>query len=71
MSALSGWQPIETAPSGEYVLLYLTRPSRSHVAWDIGANDGNGWYDQSAHELEPYDWRATHWQPLPPPPVKP
>lgn len=67
------WQPIETAPKNQLVLIYLRRPSRHQVAWDVAhfeeAPRGHfTWRDQSSHDLEMYDWRATHWRPLPDPP---
>ena len=70
-----GWQPIETAPKNRLVLTYAVRPSRSQVGYDVGLFETVGkdsvWYDQSYHELELYDWRVTHWMPLPAPPVIP
>lgn len=53
------WQPIETAPKGEVVLVYS-----SHGV-DI-AHFGllyEGWLDENYEDIDP-----THWMPLPPPP---
>ena len=65
------WQPIETAPKGESVLLYcrgfasvycgrkrygnLGEPQQSEFAWRC---------DSSGRFASP-----THWMPLPPPPL--
>jgi len=57
------WQPIETAPYSQIVLLaiegkYLTTGFRGRVM---------GWTWDSVDE-EPLDGTATHWMPLPAPP---
>jgi hypothetical protein len=64
------WQPIETAPRDQFVLVYARRPSRHHVCWDVAQCESphGTWRDQSSHEIELYDWRVTHWMPLPDPP---
>jgi len=51
------WQPIETAPKGHAVLLWLTRGGARCVIDDWGD------YDRYNHP------RITHWMPLPPAPI--
>ena len=46
------WQPIETAPKGERVLVYNPLNGRRDIV--------NGWEDKSIF--------ATHWMPIPEPP---
>jgi len=56
-----GWQPIETAPKGELVLV-----STDGKCFDIAlTNDGHLWWSNS----EVTFCFPTHWQPLPPPPA--
>ena len=50
---VDAWQPIETAPKWESILIY--QPKFNRVA--ISLNDG--------FEYK----HATHWMPLPPPPI--
>jgi len=53
------WRPIETAPKdGTWVLLW----SDSH--WSVARNDRGRWDDG-----ERWQDRATHWMPLPAPPL--
>jgi hypothetical protein len=51
------WQPIETAPVAEWVL--VRSQSRCWVA--VQPRDGVGWYDVDTRSQEPIEWR-----PLPP-----
>lgn len=76
--APGGWQPIETAPLDQMILLAgRSGPEREQYvvsgAWcATGNGDGPFWTDYSVKhwsmewysELEP-----THWMPLPAPPV--
>lgn len=48
------WQPIETAPKDECIVIYQPRFKRVTTA----INDGFDWV------------HATHWQPLPAPPAQ-
>lgn len=54
------WQPIESAPIGEYVLCRL--PNVTYIAYQ-SAKLG-GWRSELGHELN----TPTHWMPLPTPP---
>lgn len=61
---VSGWQPIETAPSGEAIL----------VAYDDGSVEGIT-AEGNDYDFRPYRGRRiigvitpTHWMPLPTPP---
>lgn len=66
------WQPIETAPRREYVLVTKKDSDWQPVSALYGIGNihiGEGWYSdyyKSASELLPFD--PTHWQPLPKPP---
>ena len=53
------WQPIETAPKGQSVLLWVTRGGDRCVIDDWGD------YDRHNHP------RITHWMPLPAAPTPP
>lgn len=65
------WQPIETAPHGEDVLLFCpdrgcpTNRARIELGQASHGERGNGWSSMSFHS-----W-ATHWMPLPAPPATP
>ena len=60
------WQPIETAPHDEVVLLYWKDWSGAEymetARYSTGKRYENGYSDYSQHS-----W-ATHWMPLPAPP---
>lgn len=58
------WQPIETAPEGEPVLLWREVPYQGDD-WMIATKLGDGWLDDSDEKDQ--DW-FTHWAPLPEPP---
>lgn len=59
---MSQWQPIETAPHGEYVLLFEPRVPRKTI--DTPA--------RMIVERWPthYPRKASHWMPLPAPPAE-
>jgi hypothetical protein len=64
------WQPIETAPHGETVLLgYWTNDGLGNRDWnaDVGMASW-GWRRGSISNMS-YHGQATHWMPLPPAPV--
>jgi hypothetical protein len=71
--AVEGWQPIESAPRDDAVLMRCQNGDR--VNYDVAQNesrgDGHVWVDARYHEMESHGWRATHWQPLPPTPSAP
>jgi len=53
----SGWQPIETAPKGSFLLCWTT----AGCAVILALLDGE-WTDGES------EWFPTHWMPLPSPP---
>jgi hypothetical protein len=60
------WQPIETAPwSGPPVLLWKEATREHYVAARIRGEHGPGWCTPDGFQI----FRATHWMPLPPPPI--
>jgi len=69
----TGWQPIKTAPVGQNVLLYVSRPPlstmyigkwRESLRSDPCQSDGYEWrQDGSGRYANP-----THWMPLSEPP---
>ncbi len=76
------WQPIETAPKdGTIAVLYFPQHACADDGWldyryrlCVYRAECGGWLDQGTHhnsfegtDLSGND-RATHWQPLPPPP---
>jgi hypothetical protein len=56
------WQPIETAPKDESVLLLLENPRNIIEAYMTET----GWVDCWCSYVAPY--KPTHWMPLPEPP---
>ena len=61
LKSLSGWQPIETAPKWEHVLLWF--PKGEHVIALMGSTPDQWECIGYWAEDEP-----THWMPLPEPP---
>lgn len=58
------WQPIETAPRGEMLLLYQPRTTSRMALPErmiVDSWRGPGYFHRD----------TTHWMPLPPPPVQP
>lgn len=68
----NAWQPIETAPDDEDVLVWVVSDTHKTTSTQIGYKDVAGsqywWITPSGAAIEIYDYRATHWQPLPAPP---
>lgn len=64
------WQPIETAPTDEDVLLYFpTHDAASAVLICHQFEDADGWYHQNADQSpDELTEQPTHWMPLPSPP---
>lgn len=71
------WQPIETAPKDETVVLLWCPQSWDtdfvRVGWWFEAespHEDSGWYDDEAasHPLTDLYGEPTHWMPLPEPP---
>ena len=73
---MSDWQPIESAPKDQHVLLFATVPPTDSLDmggpvilsgyWD--AMD-DAWCSTLATVFGPFV-DPTHWMPLPPPPAK-
>lgn len=62
----AGWQPIETAPHGEEVLLGWLEWDG---AWKMEVSQASwGWSTKTASNISRHG-QATHWMPLPPPPA--
>ena len=63
------WQPIKTAPAGDWVIIFDTNREMNISRYD---NDKNGvahWQCGLTGEwFEPRAFRITHWMPLPKPP---
>lgn len=62
------WQPIETAPKGEHVLLYDPSWEGDVPNIYIGGWTGSCWC--VCHEADMDVIEPTHWMPLPSPPRK-
>ena len=68
---MSGWQPIETAPKDEAVIVFLTDAAHG-MTIEIAhrsSNDPDGDWYAATHDGPPIDVRPTHWMPLPEPPA--
>jgi len=70
---MTEWQPIDTAPRGQYVLIAFYWKKGScwydpNDEWDIGCGtyDGGRYVDQIYIDLKEMD---AMWMPLPTPPV--
>lgn len=67
---MSEWQDIETAPKdGRWILAVVSGFIPDVVHWDGHYGWWTGQDDFIEGECDEM-WRPTHWQPLPPPPVK-
>lgn len=64
--AWTAWQPIETAPHGEWVLVYGTRFRAALPSVEPARLDEYGWADKGGYSVRP-----THWQSLPTAPEAP
>jgi len=64
--ARTAWQPIETAPHGEWVLVYGTRFRAALPSVEPARLDEYGWADKGGYSVFP-----THWQSLPAAPEAP
>lgn len=63
---MSDWQPIETAPKNQRVIIQANHDATDECAmgwWD--EIDGNWYYSPQGHIVQ---WKPTHWQPIPAPP---
>lgn len=69
---MSEWQPVITAPDDEEVLVWVVNDTHQSADYQIGYKDVAGnqywWCAQSGQAIEKFDYRVTHWQPLPEPP---
>ncbi len=68
------WQPIETAPKSEPLLLWVPLPDTAPVAWGtrlkIGSFVFGRWqYTDTDISVAKYN-PPTHWMPLPEPPSR-
>lgn len=71
--AAPAWQPIESAPRGEAVLIYSPDAEYPSVMLAelnefVGDPDPDRWYDRWNTSGAPIDADPTHWMPLPEPP---
>lgn len=60
------WQPIETAPKFEQVLISYRGVVPEKPLMDVAYCDGKKWIVHGCCEVSPI--RVTHWMPLPQPP---
>lgn len=60
------WQPIDTAPEGEYVLTtgFIGNDPALGRWQDVAKREADLWFCQTEDQLYP----PTHWMPLPEPP---
>ena len=56
----SKWQPIETAPKGEDLLVF----SEIYICIASHSKNTGKWWSEYGHQLK----QPTHWKPLPQPP---
>jgi hypothetical protein len=64
------WQPIETAPKNQYILLCLGGKGWSVGCWNENIWDGDDknwgvWVRDEESDTEPFYLTPTHWMPLP------
>ena|ERR1700685_3338201 len=75
--AVAVWRPIETAPHDAVVLIFLSCPGIDVIddiviaRWEDDEDfpDGGAWYPACADGGMPIDVPATHWMPMPAPPI--
>ena len=67
LSALEcgGWQPVETAPRAEWVLVWRPASNVRDAAWCLLPPGPGFWTEGHGGPLDP---PPTHWMPLPKPP---
>ncbi len=64
---LTNWQPIETAPKDRsWILVWETGVSDKYHPAEVARFVNNRWESSAMKYVE-----ATHWMPLPAPPVQP
>ena len=61
---MSEWQPIETAPEGESLLVYMPTDKRNPIQVARWGKHTKVIGNQFAFDME----KPTHWMPLPEPP---
>lgn len=73
----SGWQPIETAPKNEYILVFCPDAADYTQIMICGLLEFDGdpdspvWYELNADTRpDPLDVEPTHWMALPQKPIK-
>jgi hypothetical protein len=66
---MTEWQPIETAPKGETVILLWCPESWDTDCVRIGFWSESDWYDDesASHPITDMYGAPTHWHPLPNP----
>jgi len=62
------WQPIETAPKGERVLIAVT--GRFPPVWEATYRDNTAVPFWDAYNTWFWESEVTHWMPLPEPPME-
>lgn len=69
---MSEWQPIETAPSQQTILLWaITDTSMSPPNWKMATGHWATVLEQwiwDGREVRDHEVQPTHWMPLPEPP---
>ena len=67
------WQPIETAPDLENIILFAfigyLGPGVRNWRMETGHRLIDGTWVWGGQELRVWDYAPTHWQPLPEPPA--
>ena len=59
------WRPIESAPAGDFLLVYFGGGPPEVARWLV---DRNYWQDTGGLDFAYGDLVPTHWMPLPEPP---
>lgn len=67
----TGWQPIETAPKDEDVLLFSDDDGVRSGYWYDLEPESQFWYAVETQGITGGRMKATHWMPLPNPPALP
>lgn len=66
---MSEWQPIETAPKGGPLLLWVDTDDGGEPMVLYRNADGDWLYDGEPTYCASFYLNPTHWMPLPPPPA--